>query len=77
MVVGVIILVAASGNNAPRSSIATARRFYRVFSVVTALAKRQALLIIAEDDAVARIGKRSVLFDQRQRLACLVGQFGC
>ncbi len=76
MVIGVVILVATAGDDTPRPAIVAARGLYRVLAVIATLAEWQAFFVIAEDNAVARIGERSVILYEGKRLLCLVGQFG-
>ena len=76
MVIGVVILVATAGDDTPRPAVVAARGLYRVLAVITALTKRQAFFVISENDAIARVGERSVILDKRQRLVRLARQIG-
>ena len=58
MVVGVIALRRDAADDAPCAAIVRAGRLDSVFAVIAALLWRQGMLVIAEHDAVARIGER-------------------
>ena len=44
--------------------------------ITAALTKRQAFFVISENDAIARVRKRSAVLDKRQRLVRLARQIG-
>src|SRR5688572_25412543 len=61
MVVRVVELAVAPGDDTSCAAMLKPRRLYRVFAVVAAVAARQQPLEIAENDAVALVAKRSAV----------------
>src|SRR6185369_13176543 len=68
MIVGIVELVVAAGDDAARSAITPPGTLHRIFAVIAAWSKRQALFEIAENDAVTVVGERAAVLDQRQGL---------
>src|SRR5690606_25671450 len=65
----------AAGDDAPRAAIAGTRRLHRVLVIIPSGFERKQPLPVSEDDAILPVGKRPTLAYQRQRFACLPGQF--
>src|SRR5262245_5944333 len=74
MVSGVVVLAAATGDDAPCAAIPRARRSNRVFAVVAALLRRQEIFPVGKHAPVLCIGKRPARLDERQRFARFVRQ---
>src|SRR5207302_10743341 len=69
VVVGVIELAAASGDDAPCAALAQIRRGHRVLAVIAALALRQARFAVIECPALIGGCKRATRLALLQRLA--------
>lgn len=70
MIVGIVVVSSLAGNDPSRAAVASPGCFDRIFSVVAAWLSREALLVIAEDDAVPGVRKGAAGLDQQQ---CLLG----
>ena len=71
MVVGIVALTEGrdmtAADNAPRAAALYARCRHRIFMVITARRGRQQLFPVAENRAVALVGKRPARADVRER----------
>src|SRR5690606_26677983 len=67
MIVCVVVLRAAAGDDAPRPATFRPRRWYGVFTIVTLLSWRQAAFAVAKHRAVPAIRERSAALDQSER----------
>ena len=76
MIVRVVILAFSTGNDAARAAIAAPWCLDRVFMVIATLLPGKTLLEVAEDDAVAGMGKRPARLDQGERLPDFARQIG-
>src|SRR5690606_5200197 len=77
VVVGVVQLFLATGDESPRATVGAAGRLDRVLAVVTGGLRRQQLLPIAEGRAVlVGVRERPTAFDELPRLLHLGGEVG-